>query len=88
MADNAKENREREGAQAMAQYDAEIRAVREKTARLRELRLAHEAANKSSTGAPGSGKRTAVKKKARKKGEKSEALSEWLANQKSEGRSS
>ncbi len=81
MAENLKEKREREGAQAMAQYEAEARAAREKTARLRELRLAHEAANKPSAGTP-------VKKKARKKGEKSEALSEWLANQKKDGRGS
>ncbi len=81
MAESLKEKREREGAQAMAQYEAEARAAREKTARLRELRLAHEAANKTSAGAP-------VKKKARKKGQKSEALSEWLANQKKDGRGS
>ncbi len=88
MADNAKEKREREGAKAMAQYDAEARAVREKTARLRETRLAHEAASKTSTGATVPGTRTVVKKKARKKGEKSEPLSEWLANQQKEGRGS
>ncbi len=81
MAESLKEKREREGAQAMAQYEAEARAAREKTARLRELRLAHEAANKTSAATP-------VKKKARKKGEKSEALSEWLANQKKDGRGS
>jgi hypothetical protein len=39
-----KEERGREGAQAMSEYEAEGRAVREKTARLRALRLAKEAA--------------------------------------------
>jgi hypothetical protein len=34
-----------EGAKAMAQYEADARAVREKTSRLRALRLAKEAAD-------------------------------------------
>jgi hypothetical protein len=38
-----KEERAREGTQAMLEYEAEKRAVREKTARLRALRLAAEA---------------------------------------------
>jgi hypothetical protein len=38
-----KEERAREGTQAMLEYEAEERAVREKTARLRALRLAAEA---------------------------------------------
>lgn len=84
MADNLKEKREREGAVAMAQYEAEARAVREKTARLRELRLAREAAAAAS---PVSGKKTPVKKKARKKGGKAELLSAWLNDQQKEGRS-
>jgi hypothetical protein len=39
----AKEERAREGAKAMSEYEANMRAVREKTARLRALRLAKEA---------------------------------------------
>jgi len=38
-----KDARAREGAKAMSEYEANIRAVREKTARLRALRLAKEA---------------------------------------------
>jgi hypothetical protein len=41
-----KETRRREGEQAMAEYVAEEQAMREKTARLRELRLARDAAAK------------------------------------------
>ena len=41
-----KEERAREGAKAMRDYEAEGRAVREKTARLKSLRLAKEAADK------------------------------------------
>jgi len=41
---NKKEQRERDGHKAMAEYEAEQRAVREKTAKLRALRLARDAA--------------------------------------------
>ena len=57
MASNSKETRERaeasfkkqeqrarEGAKAMADYEAEGRATREKTARLKSLRMAQQAA--------------------------------------------
>lgn len=47
-----KEQQAREGAQARAEYEAEQRAVREKTARLRALRLARDAAARQSPGAP------------------------------------
>ena len=40
-----KEQRLREAELAMAEYQAELRATREKTARLRELRLARDAAD-------------------------------------------
>jgi hypothetical protein len=38
-----KEERAREGAKAMTEYEAGVRAVREKTARLRALRLTKQA---------------------------------------------
>jgi hypothetical protein len=41
-----KEERLRDGQKAMAEYEATQRAVREKTARLRALRLARDAAAK------------------------------------------
>jgi hypothetical protein len=41
-----KEEVKREGQKAMGDYKAKEQAVREKTARLRALRLAHEVANK------------------------------------------
>ena len=40
------EQRAREGAKAMADYEAEGRAMREKTARLKSLRMARQAAEK------------------------------------------
>jgi hypothetical protein len=41
------EQRAREGAKAVADYEAEGRAMREKTARLKSLRMAKEAAEKA-----------------------------------------
>ncbi len=55
----SKEQRARDAALAMQEYEAEKRAAAEKTARLRELRLAREAAIAANPPAP--------KQKARKK---------------------
>jgi len=45
-----KEQRAKEGAKAMMEYQANSRMVREKTERLRALRLAKEAADKARAG--------------------------------------
>ena len=45
-----KEERAKEGAKAMMEYQANSRMVREKTERLKALRLAKEAADKASAG--------------------------------------
>ena len=45
-----KEERARDGAKAMMEYQANSRMVREKTERLKALRLAKEAADKASGG--------------------------------------
>jgi hypothetical protein len=80
VTDGFDEKTERAGAKAMPQHEVDAQALREKTARLRELRLAHQPANKTATGA--AGKRTAVKKKPGK----GLPLSEWLSAQEKEGR--
>jgi hypothetical protein len=46
--EDKRHERARDGAQAWAEYQAEGRAVRERTARLRALRLARNAATDSS----------------------------------------
>jgi hypothetical protein len=46
--ESEKEQRARDGAKAWADYEAEGRAMREKTARLRALRLARDAAKAQS----------------------------------------
>ncbi len=45
-----KEERAKDGAMAMMEYQANSRMIREKTARLRALRLAKEAADKEQSG--------------------------------------
>ena len=55
-----KEERAREGAKAMREYEAEGRAVREKTARLRSLRLAKEASEREAQSKKGSRKSKAT----------------------------
>ena len=46
-----KEERAKDGAAAMLEYEAEARAIAERTARLRALRLAKEAAEKDAVAA-------------------------------------
>ena len=59
-----KDERVREGTKAMLEYEAEGRAVREKTARLRALRLDKEAAEKNAGVAANSGQPLVARKKA------------------------
>ena len=63
MTDGFDEKSERAGAKATPQHEVDAQALREKTARLRELRLAHQPANKTATGA--AGKRTRGQEEAR-----------------------
>ena len=81
MADPSRDKRERA---AKATYEAEAQLLREKTARLRELRLAQEAAD--AAGAAVTTTSTAIKKKAGKSRHKGPSLSDWLATQQSQGR--
>jgi hypothetical protein len=58
-----KDERAREGAKAMLAYEAEGRALREKTARLRALRLHKEAAKKNEGVAADSGQPLVARKR-------------------------
>jgi hypothetical protein len=81
------EKREKPGTKAVSQIEIDAQALREKTARLRELRLAHEAA-KGGAGTPVRSSRPLPKKgKARKPAAKG-SLSDWLEGQKDQGRRS
>lgn len=75
-----------EGKSAMADYEAQAAAVREKMARLKALRLARDAAMPP----PPPRKAPATKKKSAAKSTKGPApkLAEWLEDQKKGGRNS
>jgi hypothetical protein len=89
LAGNSKETRDREAAQAKALYEADAQAVRDKTARLKALRLAKEAAELGAGVAKKSvapkGKKKAPESKAKTKGQ---PLSDWLKGQQGAGRRS
>jgi hypothetical protein len=73
------------GTKAVPQHELDAQVMREKIARLRELRLAQEAVTgKTASGPPV--RRVATKKAPRKADQKSVPLSEWLATQQKEGR--
>ena len=70
----------------MSQVEIDAQRIREKTARLRELRLAQEAANASAAARAPVRSAPAKKKQARKPGEKGPSLSDWLDSQHDQGR--
>jgi hypothetical protein len=75
-----------DGRKAMAEYEANIVATREKTEKLRALRLAREAAEAKAAPAPPTktkSKAKAGKKPARVAGK----LADWLEDQQDSGRS-
>jgi hypothetical protein len=57
-----KEERAKDGAKAMMEYLANARMVRERTERLRALRLAREAADKDGEGTPAVARKVAKKR--------------------------
>jgi hypothetical protein len=93
MPDSSKDKR---GKSVSSQLEQDAQALHEKTARLRELRLAHEAANPTAKPAPQS--RPASARKSAKSGTsrtsksgKSKdrgSLADWLATQDDQGRRS
>jgi hypothetical protein len=91
MADPARGPRDRTGNKAIPQHEADAQLLREKTARLRALRLAREAAdaaaNDSSGQAPVNAQvKTATKKTTGKSRAKGPSLADWLSRQQNEGR--
>ncbi len=88
MADSFKEKREKAGSKQMSQIEIDAQQMREKMARLRELRLAHEAANPSAKPAPRkqSAVRASSKKKLAKSSAQAQSLADWLDAQQNQGR--
>jgi hypothetical protein len=73
-----------DGKRAMAEYEAEAAAVRAKMARLKELRLARDAAG---GGPPAPVRKSAkVKKSAKPEKRSTGSLSDWLKDRENSGR--
>jgi hypothetical protein len=92
MPDSLKDKR----GKPLSQLEADAQALHEKTARLRELRLAHEAANPTARPAPPT-RPAAARKPAKSGGGKSGksgaskdrgSLADWLTTQEDQGRRS
>lgn len=94
MADNSRKQqadaqfrtvqRAQDGKKAMAEYETDAAAVRGKTARLRELRLARDAAEQAAAATA-----AAPAKKSAKKAKRTAAmLSDWLKDRDGSGRNS
>ena len=76
---------EQTGVKAVPQHEIDAQILREKSARLRELRLAQQASGQGVTATPS--KRSATKKTSGKSNnKKSVPLSDWLNTQQKEGR--
>src|SRR5262245_5149597 len=85
-ADARKAQQAEDGKKALLDYEAEAAAVRAKTEKLRALRLARDAAMPPApTKAKSSGAKKAAKSTKAAK-EKSRPLSEWLDDQRKDGR--
>jgi hypothetical protein len=82
-ADARKLQQAEDGKKAMLDYEAEAVALRAKTEKLRALRLAREAAMPP---APAKTKKSAAKKSAKASKAKPRPLSEWLDEQRKDGR--
>lgn len=79
----AKDQRQNDAKQAMAEYEAAALATRAKTERLRALRLAREAATPA---APTKKRKAAASKKGKSGGDASGNLADWLDDQAKQGR--
>jgi len=83
-AEQKKMQQAEDGRKAMMDYEAEAAALRAKTEKLRALRLAREAAAPPAPAKSSSAKSTKTTAKTRKA--KGQPLSDWLSDQKKDGR--
>ena len=84
MADDP--NEKRNGVSAKSLQEAEAQAVREKMARLRAQRIAHEAANPPVAKQTSAARSAAPRQKTKKGPARSLSLSDWLSDQEQSGR--
>lgn len=85
MADPSEKKRNPAAVKAIPQHEVDARLLREKAARLKELRLAHEATN-THAGSPAVVSGQKKLKRTGKSADKSQSLSDWLTTQQNEGR--
>ena len=85
MADPSGKKRNPAAVKAIPQHEVDARLLREKAARLKELRLAHEATN-AYAGSPAvlSGQKK-LKRSIGKSADKGQSLSDWLTTQQNQG---
>jgi len=85
MADPSEKKRNPAAVKAIPQHEVDARLLREKAARLKELRLAHEANAHAGGPVVVSGKKN-LAKKTRNRANKTQSLSDWLTTQQNDGR--
>jgi hypothetical protein len=86
MADHSEKERNPAAVKAIPQHEVDARLLREKSARLKELRLAHEATNGHARSPAVVSGQKKLKKSTGKSADKSQSLSDWLTMQQNEGR--
>ena len=87
MADPSEKKRNPAAVKAIPQHEVDARLLREKAARLKELRLAREAINAYAGGPAVLSGQKKSKKRTGKSADKGQSLSDWLTTQQNEGRS-
>jgi hypothetical protein len=86
MTGSSEKKRNPAAVKAIPQHEIDARLLREKAARLKELRLAHEATNAHAGSLAGVSGQKKLKKKNGKSADRSQSLSDWLTTQQNEGR--
>src|SRR5215470_1041412 len=86
MADPSKKSATQQPSKAIPQHEVDARLLREKAARLKELRLAHEATNAHAGSPAVVSRQKKLKKRNGKSADKGQSLSDWLTMQQNEGR--
>src|SRR5258708_19481387 len=81
MADPSEKKRNPAAVKAIPQHEVDARLLREKAARLKELRLAHEATNAQPGSPPVATEHNKLKQRNGKFADESQSLSDWLTTQ-------
>ncbi len=88
MADPSEKKRNPAAVNTIPQHEVDARLLREKMARLKELRLAHEATSAHAVGPAVVSGQKKPKRRTGKSADKGQSLSDWLTTQQNQGRRS